>query len=473
MNGEHRWFDVKSVVNGETAIFKMSADAYKIDGIRQSFSPAELANLCEELIALPPTPWLLDQRFLQADVRNEPAPKFYAGGIGMNTPQAILEHSKRVDVAVAGRGGSIGNVGKHHIWPLEHEQIYGWHLKQISYSWNGIKLYDAVADHDLKVIQRVSSAHAGPNDNVIDGYQDDYSMTGVVVHQEAIVGGKPTPTLSLYLNKSPFTFGPGLMRQSAPIRTQLGQTGPAVLTGQTWLKEKGYDPGPLDGKHGKRTEAAWLTYEARQAGARIDPVEEISFRQARYWSPGRPHGHVRWIVIHTAQNKEHESSAEKLQDYAATMLDGHEASWHEAIDCNSIAESVRPTDRAWAAGPANDWGYHIELVGYAEQSVVQWDDAFSRAQLAIAARRVAKWCKFFGIPVRWLTADELWRGESGICGHDTVTQASQVARHWGNKVPPWWHPIDKRWRTSSHVDPGLYFPRDRFIDAVNKCLNTP
>lgn len=469
---QHRWFDVTTIVDGKRAVFKMSADAFKQDGIRRTFTPLGLASLCETIDALPPTPFLLDQRFVQASITNFPSPKLYIGGIGMATAQAVKEHSERIDAQLNGfdaNTASVGNVGKHWIWPLEHEQLYGWHLLQRNYEWRGIKLYDAVSP-DLKVIQRVSRAHAGSNDLLVEPTHIDYSMTGVVVHKHCTVDGEARDTLNLYRERSPFVFGPTLARPGVPARTREGDQGADVLAAQQWLMAKGLDPGPLDGTHGRRTEAAWQAWETRTAGAVIQPLTQHSFKQARFYSYGRPFGGILWVVVHTAQTIEHAASAERLQSYAATMTDGRQASWHEAIDNDSVAESVLPKDRAWAAGPANDRGYHIELACYAEQTAANWDDAYSRAQLAIAARRVALRCKENNIPVRWLTAEECYELQPGICGHDTITEASKIARQRGAKIAPWWNPQKGAWRTSTHVDPGLYFPRDRFVMAVEAAM---
>jgi hypothetical protein len=140
--------------------FHVLADAPKKNGIRQTFSPQELAVFCRETCSLPLTAYLLDLRYHQADFHNLPQPKRYPKGLGMNTPEAVREHSERIDQDIMHcrkQFKSIGNVGKHWVWPLEQERLYGWHIYTDAFNWKGIPLYSAISGiPKLKVIQRMS-----------------------------------------------------------------------------------------------------------------------------------------------------------------------------------------------------------------------------------------------------------------------------------------------------------------------------
>jgi N-acetyl-anhydromuramyl-L-alanine amidase AmpD len=166
------------------------------------------------------------------------------------------------------------------------------------------------------------------------------------------------------------------------------------------------------------------------------------------------------------------NGAEKLQYYAAVTLkaEGRQASWHYAVDGDSITASVKPTDRAYAAGPGNDRSIHIELVGTAAQSRGQWADSFSSAMLDLTAKLVAMLCLRFGIPVRRIDATDLVnRPEyAGICGHSDWTAASTAARRGDHRRDPWWNPMRNAWRKTTHGDPGMGFPWESFIAAVKR-----
>jgi N-acetyl-anhydromuramyl-L-alanine amidase AmpD len=124
-----------------------------------------------------------------------------------------------------------------------------------------------------------------------------------------------------------------------------------------------------------------------------------------------------------------------------------EASWHFSVDADSIVQSVEIKDVAWHARGANRHGIGIEHAGYARQSEEEWHDEFSEAMLRRSARLVAKLCKDHGIPVQYVDAEGLKRGDRGITTHHAVTLA---------------------FRKSDHTDPGEHFPLDWFLGLVRQ-----
>ena len=72
-------------------------------------------------------------------------------------------------------------------------------------------------------------------------------------------------------------------------------------------------------------------------------------------------------------------------------------------------------------------------------------DAYSQAALARTAQLVAALCRRHSIPVRFLDAKALLRGERWITTHAEVTKA---------------------YKLSTHTDPGKDFPRDAFLVMV-------
>src|SRR5690606_25807727 len=125
------WAEVRSTDGVHAAVFRMLADALKLDGVRAAFTAREAQEVADELGVFLPTPKLLDLRFQQATVKDDPSPKYRPGGVGMASAEAIAEHSTRVEQTI-GKPGIVANVGKH--WVL-HESasprraaLYGWHV---------------------------------------------------------------------------------------------------------------------------------------------------------------------------------------------------------------------------------------------------------------------------------------------------------------------------------------------------------
>lgn len=160
---------------------------------------------------------------------------------------------------------------------------------------------------------------------------------------------------------------------------------------------------------------------------------------------------VRQIYIHTAECSESRGSASAVAHWFGTRRDTPGSS-HLVIDASEVWECVKPQHEAFGAkgGNANLWGYHIELAGRASQTPVQWDDAFSRGELALAARAAACVAAHYGIPALKLGPDGVARGDMGFAGHLDATRAWNVR--------------------GGHVDPGIGFPWASFLEAVRRAI---
>jgi N-acetyl-anhydromuramyl-L-alanine amidase AmpD len=252
-----------------------------------------------------------------------------------------------------------------------------------------------------------------------------------------------------------------------PLPTQKGEGMPpqapsdAVKDWQTFLNAMGYGPLVPDGKHWTATQSATEAYHRDQRPT-MPPMSlpAIKFRQAKHYHPGRVFGSPSLIVIHTAEMIERSDGAEALQAYAATMPDGRVASWHYSVDNDTITQSVRDEDTAFAAPGTNENGIHIELCGFARQSPEEWGDMYSRKQLPLVASLVAALCERWRIPVIKVEASDLAAGArldskgrltavnvSGLCGHSDASRA---------------------FKRSTHGDPGLHFPWSKFLKQIRE-----
>jgi N-acetyl-anhydromuramyl-L-alanine amidase AmpD len=121
------------------------------------------------------------------------------------------------------------------------------------------------------------------------------------------------------------------------------------------------------------------------------------------------------------------------------------ASWHYAVDSDSITQSVREEDIAFHAPGANNNGVGIELSGRASQSSADWSDEYSRQTLARASELTASICLRWSVPIEYVGVAQLLEGRRGITTHANVSEA---------------------FKKSDHTDPGLTFPMARFLELV-------
>ena len=173
--------------------------------------------------------------------------------------------------------------------------------------------------------------------------------------------------------------------------------------------------------------------------------------------------HFRWanrlavhhIVIHSAETPEAPTIAEALGRYAHTMAPGRKASWHYAVDQDSIVQCVEERHVAYAAPGANTWGIQIELAGRARQSRDEWLDEFSRPMLDRAAVLVGAIAVRWGIPLRFVDCDGLMLPdpERGVTTHWEVTKGPGKGR-------------------TTHVDPGPHFPMDYMLELACASVGT-
>lgn len=184
--------------------------------------------------------------------------------------------------------------------------------------------------------------------------------------------------------------------------------------------------------------------------------QAIPYRVAQHWRWMKPGRRVDYVVIHSAETPERPTTAEALGTYFAApkQLRGGKlvpvtASAHYSVDCDSIVCSVRPEHTAFhvRAPGVNDRSVGIELAGRAQQTRLEWLDAYGSRMLPLAAWLTASMCLRFDVPMVYVSPAALVLGERGICGHVDVRDAFGVDTHW---------------------DPGPSFPWPEFIDLVEQ-----
>ena len=172
----------------------------------------------------------------------------------------------------------------------------------------------------------------------------------------------------------------------------------------------------------------------------------VSFVRANTstWRPGARDREVRLIVLHSAECSEVTQAAESLGSWLSGPS-APKASWHFAVDNNSITQSVELHDIAWHAGPVNGYSVGIEQAGRASQTREQWLDPYSRAVLENTAKLIAVIAGMYDLPIEYCSNPKL-PGARGICMHSDVTRA---------------------WQTKGgHTDPGKDYPLSFVLDRA-------
>lgn len=192
------WTTITSDVDGHHAEFQVFNDALMIEGVRINVSAETEQKLADYLNCSLLTPHLADLIWIQADCRLPPFPR--GNIVGMGTTQAMIDHSAKIDAALAkltAQPTLISTVGKH--WTVSNGLVahpqraenYGWHSAG---PMTGIPMENAVtADprtgHPLQLIQGRGWAH--------DMHHTDYSQVCVLVARACVVDGAQMDLWSL------------------------------------------------------------------------------------------------------------------------------------------------------------------------------------------------------------------------------------------------------------------------------------
>lgn len=491
------WSELHVRAGDDTATLFVSADAIQvgspIDAVRVNLGARTAQLVADHFGALLPTARICDLIWQQASVRLTPC--LQRPDSHMSDTSRMLEHSRAVDAKRQGRPGLVENVGKH--WVLTNRLAqrpdraanYGWFDASAP---NGRPWQPVALAHDVDYVDYSQVVRLVRRDLIVNGQVRDLEDIGrdaalcALVSSEGPLGvwrvGPPparpvTPWQPPYVELPPDspdgTDDPDSTPDGeSPRDLQLGATGADVAAWQKQLLADGHDLGPwgADGKFGTATHNATVAWQrahavpatgvvdaATRAAVHTPPrpptqprLDAIPFVAAKRFTPAERQ-QVDWIVLHTMEARETATTAENCARYFASDT-VPSVSAHYCVDSDSIVQCVRDEDVAWHAPGANKLGIGIEHAGYARQSAEEWADPYTRAMLELSARLVAELCQRWNIPVAFIDADGLKRGERGITTHRAATWAFEK---------------------STHLDPGPHFPIERYLDDVRRFRASP
>lgn len=166
------------------------------------------------------------------------------------------------------------------------------------------------------------------------------------------------------------------------------------------------------------------------------------------WHGGRGNKPIRRIVIHCTAGAEPGQHNAARNTAAYTKSTARPSSWHYCADAEESIQLTYDSVVAYHDG-TNDHSIGYELCcSLSNQGLGHWRRADHQAMLRIAAADVARLCLAYDIPIRRIGKRKIRAGEDGICGHNDMRLAFPGS--------------------TSHWDPGPFFPWRRFIRMVRE-----
>jgi N-acetyl-anhydromuramyl-L-alanine amidase AmpD len=230
-------------------------------------------------------------------------------------------------------------------------------------------------------------------------------------------------------------FGPGTEAKTKAWQAAHGLTADGIVGPASWAASSSAISSPT-------TSPTAAKAPAIPSGSAPSP--SVLFVPARGFTRGRLEP-ITLIVMHDMEAAKTLKTAENVAAWFGGPA-APKASAHYCCDADSIVQSVRDEDTAWAAPGANANGLHFELAGFARETREEWLDEYGIAMLERAAALVARKCQAYGIPIELVDAEGIVAGRRGITTHAEVTKAMRTI--------------------GGHQDPGPGFPMDRFLEMV-------
>jgi hypothetical protein len=172
---------------------------------------------------------------------------------------------------------------------------------------------------------------------------------------------------------------------------------------------------------------------------------------AAHTSPGHNKPITR-IVIHCTVSPCVPGGARSIAAYFRSPGAGGSA--HYIVDPGEVVQAVYDDVIAWHA-PPNPHSLGIEMCDYpsstaldhwetnpggdhhgSRKNPLRWLEPNHRRMLRRTAKLTAQLCLAYGVPVRFLSPEQLRAGEHGITTHANVSQAFGESTHWDPGVWP-------------------------------------
>lgn len=447
---------VETEFNGHKGTIFVSSDALRIgmagDSVRANVSGRTAQLVADHLDFLLPSTRICDLVYLHARARTElidpqiqppdTATRLKRGySPSMNDAEAMRRASLDVDrKKLVGKAQLICNAGKDWVVstylskkPLTRAANYGWFSDSAPYrSASGYKMW-----------QTLGFAHN------LDHY--DYSQVLRLVRPQMMVDGK-----------------------MVDLRAVAADAELAGLVSSEGVITSWRHPGIAGSEASNSVVPAFPEMEPPTMPTLSDPPTRESlvtaFVQARNYTAVNRSQFIKHIVLHTAETAENFTVAEALARWASGPS-APQASWHFAVDADSIVQCVDEEQIAWHAPGCNKTGIGIEMAGVAKQNAQEWDDDFSRAVLDKTARLVAYLVVRWKVSTVFVDAEGLLRGDPGITTHMQVSKACRLAQERGLKSSPFYNQKANKPLTD-HYDPGSAFPLEGFLGSVRRYLES-
>lgn len=461
----------------------VATDAFKIGGydpVRIAVTPWLAQRLSDELRLPLPTTKMADLLHKHADIVVD-APLQKAGA-DMSSTSAMLEQDRVITQLRDGRDGLISCVLKHWVRTNSYAAHpsraanYGFYSDTAPYrSASGMRMWQTLGfahgiDHtDYSQLFWPFWRYLSTGDALVD--VDDVlrePSLAPLISSEGVLKFLRIPAVPVDdAGAPPQPLPPTTPVDDLDIDRLLELKNP-FMRGDDVAKWQGFLGVAADGVFGPQTAGATRQFQ-RDHGLLVDGVVgpqtlrtaratlseldgkrdlNIRFTEARNYTKADRLSDLKHIVIHTAEMPEKPTASEALASWVAGES-APRASWHYAVDSDSITQSVRDEFIAWHAPGANRTGIGIEHAGYARQSLDEWRDDFSESMLDLSAQLTARLCQRHGIPVQHVDVDGLKNGAFGITTHAEVSSAFKKSTHW---------------------DPGPAFPMEEYLQAVRAHL---
>ena len=171
----------------------------------------------------------------------------------------------------------------------------------------------------------------------------------------------------------------------------------------------------------------------------------------------RTHADCTAIVLHGTQGP----TAEGAARWFATPIpinDGGPGSTQLVVDDHSCYRTLDNLLEPYGAPPLNSHGLHIEMASFSTWSNAEW--LAHPGMLELAAYRVARWCHFYSVPVRFLDVAML---KGAPRGSDGEPMPRGITTHQN---------VSDAFHQSTHQDPGPGFPLTSFLHRVAALVPT-